>query len=148
MKPRWDPNEFNTPQEMLVRAMFLISLAALAAGILLTLGGLAARELRLVVLGAVALGIGVLARTWLRRQGKWEQAEAAWQGLAEAAPPMDATHVSELIRLLREWETLEGRRGLPDFDPWALQAARHDIRALVEGDPALEGLFRERRRAA
>jgi hypothetical protein len=56
--------------------------------------------------------------------------------------------VDELVRLLRQWDEMEARRGSPGFDPWALQSIRHDIRAMIETDPALEGLFHDSRRAA
>jgi hypothetical protein len=46
-----------------------------------------------------------------------------------------------LLELLRAWDTLEHRRGSVDFDPWELQSVRHDIRAAIAEDPALERLF-------
>jgi hypothetical protein len=148
MKPRWDDDEFNTPEEMLVRATFLVCLAAFSAGIILTLAGAFVGDLRIVAVGSGLLGIAALARSWLQRRGKFEPAEVAWDEVAQFDPPPDAAHVSELVRLLRQWDEMESKRGSPAFDPWELQSLRHDIRAMVETDPALEGLFRATRRAA
>ena len=147
MKPRWDDSEFNTPQEMLVRATFLVCLASFTSGFLLVLAGAASHQLRLMGWGAALLTVAALTRSWLSAQGRFERAEAALQHLAHAEPPMDAARVAELVRLLRQWEVLERQRGSAGFDPWAVQAVRHDIRAMVEQDPALEGLFHPSRRA-
>jgi hypothetical protein len=148
MKPRWDENEFNTPQEMFVRVTFLACLAAFTAGVLVMLAGAAAHDLRLVGTGALLLIAGGLMRSWLCRHGRFDEAEAALQEFTQAGPPTDAARVAELVRLLRQWEELESKRGSPGFDPWAVQAIRHDIRDMVEADPALEGLFHDPRRAA
>jgi hypothetical protein len=60
----------------------------------------------------------------------------------------DDSSSRQLLALLEEWEALEQKRGTPDFDPWALQALRNDIRRVVESDPALSQLFAELQRAA
>ena len=52
--------------------------------------------------------------------------------------------VGELVQLLREWDGIERARGTADFDPWALQSARHEIHEAVQADPMLERLFRPR----
>jgi predicted membrane chloride channel (bestrophin family) len=142
MKPRWDENEFNTPHEMLLRTVFLVCLAALTSGILLTLAGAATHDVRLLGLGVAALIVALLTREWLRRQGKLGEVETALNNVARAEPSLDAARVAELVRLLQEWEQLEQKRGSADFDPWAVQALRHDIRVMVEKDPALDRLFR------
>ena len=148
MKPRWDDNEFNTPEEMLVRVTFLVCLAAFTAGILLMLAGAAWHDLRMVGLGALLLTVAGLTRSWLCRHGRFDDAEAALHEFGQVGPPTDAAKIAELVRLLRLWEELESKRGSPGFDPWAVHAIRHDIRDMVEADPALEGLFRDSRRAA
>jgi hypothetical protein len=142
-----DP-EFNTPAEMLVRAAFLGMLTALAAGILLTIAGLLAAEIKLSVAGLAALGFAFWSRSWLHRRGDLHGAERALQTVSEEAPPIDEARGHQLLALLHEWETLEQKRGTPDFDPWALQALRNDIRRVVESDPALSQLFTELQRAA
>ena len=43
----------------------------------------------------------------------------------------------KLASLLQELDSLERARGSRHFDPWALQAARSEIRAAVDGNPAL-----------
>ena len=142
MKPRWDENEFNTPHEMLLRAVFLLCLAALTGGVLLTLAGAASHDVRLLGFGVATLVVSLLSREWLRRQGKLGEVEAALNNVARAEPSLDAERVAELVRLLQEWEQLEQKRGSAEFDPWAVQALRHDIRVMVEKNPALDRLFR------
>jgi hypothetical protein len=151
MKPQWDDNEFNTPQEMLVRTTFLVCVGGFTAGIVLLLGGAAGHDVRLGGVGACLLTIAAMARVWLRRREKSEPLDMAWNEAADAESPAEAAHaahVAELVQLLRKWDALESKRGSPSFDPWELQAIRHDIRAMVEMDPALDGLFHDPRRAA
>jgi hypothetical protein len=146
--PLHSDREFNTPAEMLTRATFLGVLTALTAGILLTIAGFLAAELRLSLAGMVALGLAGAGRAWLQRQPDSEPAERALEAIAENAPPLDETRGRELLSLLEQWEALEQKRGSPEFDPWALQALRNDIRKIVESDPALSQLFTELQRAA
>jgi hypothetical protein len=141
MKPRWDQSEFNTPQEMLVRAAYLVCLAAFTSGILLMLAGAVAHERRLLGLGAAALAVALVTRELLRRGGHLNGAETALNAIARTEPPLDVARVAELVRLLREWEQMERKRGSADFDPWVVQALRHDIRMMVEKDPELDRLF-------
>jgi hypothetical protein len=148
MKPLRDDNEFNSPREMLIRATFLLCLATFPGGILITLAGAATHDPRLLAVGILLLMTAALLRAWLRGQGRFEAADAALHEITQTGTPPDFARVAELVRLLREWEALERHRGSPGFDPWALQAIRHDIRVMVEEDPALEGLFRDHRDAA
>lgn len=148
MKRHREDRDFNSPQEILVRATFLLCLVSFAAGVLVAVAGAVARDVRGVLGGFALLAISWGARTWLKRRRAFESASAAWQDLAQEDPRPDETHVAELVRLLGQWDALESRRGSPGFDPWALQAVRHDIRAMVEEDPALAALFHDRRRAA
>ncbi|HUR58297.1 MAG TPA: hypothetical protein VM029_11345 [Opitutaceae bacterium] len=142
MKPRWDESEFNTPHEMMLRAVFLVYLATMTGGVLVTLAGAASHDFRLLGLGVAALVVSMLSREWLRRQGELVAVEAALNNVARAEPSLDAARVAELVRLLQEWEQLEQKRGSAEFDPWAVQALRHDIRVMVEKNPALDRLFR------
>ncbi|MGH7947004.1 MAG: hypothetical protein ACREH8_01865 [Opitutaceae bacterium] len=148
MKSRWDENELNTPEEMVVRTTFLVCVGGFTGGIILLLAGAAGHDVRLALVGGSLLVLGGIARGWLRRRGKFESADVAWNEVADAGPPADAARVAELVRLLRKWDELERKRGSSRFDPWALQAIRHDIRIMVETDPALEDLFHDSRRAA
>ena len=147
MKPRPEDNEFNTPEEMLVRATFLLCVAGFTTGILFMLAGAARHELRLVGIGALLLMLAAVARVWLRKQGRFAPSDAAWQEFADAAPAADHAKIDELVQLLRKWDRLERQRGSPGFDPWALQSLRHEIRAMIETDPALERLFHDSRRS-
>ena len=148
MKPRRDDNEFNTPEEMLVRATFLVCLAAFTVGVISLLAGAVSHEIRLVAAGVLSLVLSALTRSWLKRNGKFEEAEQVFDCAVQTEESPHDARITELIRLLQLWEKLEHKRGSPGFDPWAVQAVRHDIREMVEADPALEGLFRSSRRAA
>jgi hypothetical protein len=140
--------EFNTPAEMLTRATFLAMLATFTAGILLTLAGLIAAEVRLSLAGLAALIFAGVSRAWLQKREALEPSERALAEFAESSPPPDEASGRQLLALLEQWEQLEQKRGTPEFDPWALQALRNDIRKVVESDSALSQLFSELQRAA
>ena len=149
MKPPSDSDrEFNTPAEMLTRATFLGVLTALTVGILLTVAGLVVAETRLAIVGLVTLGCAGLVRSWLQRRVGAADDEFALECIAQNTPQPDESRSRQLLELLDAWEAMEEKRGSPDFDPWALQALRNDIRKVVESDPALSQLFTELQRAA
>ena len=149
MKPPLDSDrEFNTPAEMLTRATFLGVLTALTVGILLTVAGLVVAEMRLAIVGLVTLGFAGIVRAWLQRRLGGEADEFTIARIAQSTPEPDESRSRQLLALLAEWESMEEKRGSPDFDPWALQALRNDIRKVVESDPALSRLFTELQRAA
>ena len=148
MKPQWEDKEFNTPEEMIVRTTFLVCVGGYTAGIVLLLGGAAARDVKLVVVGAWLLAIATMARAWLRRHEKSEPANSSWGEVVDAGSTAEAERVAALVELLQKWDRLESKRGSRSFDPWALQSVRHDIRVMVEADPALDGLFHDSRKAA
>jgi predicted membrane chloride channel (bestrophin family) len=147
MKPRRDENEFNAPEEMVVRITFLLCLIAFTAGVILTLVGAVAHEFRLVAAGVISLVLAATTRSWLKRNGAFEEVEQVVDRAARSEVSPHDARIAELVRLLQLWEQLENKRGSPAFDPWAVQAVRHDIREMVEADPALERLFRSSRRA-
>jgi hypothetical protein len=130
---------------MLVRAAYLAMLAAFLGGVILVVTGLVSGQWRLVAAGIGAWVVGALTRGWLRRTGKWAQADAAFNAMTACGPPVNESRVAELVALLRQWEAHEQKRGSAEFDPWALQVVRNDIRALVADDPALEQLLHEHR---
>lgn len=140
--------EFNTPAEMVVRATFLGMLGALAGGILLTLAGIWAAEAKLSLAGMGVLSVALVGRAWLQSRGELESADRALDRIAESGPAPDEARGHELLALLEQWEALEQKRGSPDFDPWALQVLRNDIRRVVESDPALNRIFTDLQRAA
>jgi hypothetical protein len=148
MKPQWDDKEFNTPEEMLVRTTFLVCVGGYTAGIVLLLGGAAARDVKLVVVAAWLLAIATMARAWLRRREKSVRGDSTWNEVADTQSTAETERVAALVELLQKWDRLESKRGSRAFDPWALQAIRHDIRVMVEADPALDGLFHDSRKAA
>jgi hypothetical protein len=146
--PSQSDREFNSPAEMLARATFLGVLAALTSGILLMVAGLLAAEVRLAGAGLLVLGLAAAGRAWLQRRPDLEPSECMFEAIGEQLPLPDESRSRQLLALLEEWEALEQKRGTPDFDPWALQALRNDIRKVVESDPALSQLFTELQRAA
>jgi hypothetical protein len=148
MKQSRRHSEFNTRAEMFARAIFLLMHVAFAFGIIATAAGLLSIEPKLMLAGLAALIAGWNARSWLRKTGELVGSERALQSIAEGVPPLDDASVAELIALLEQWESLEQKRGSPDFDPWAVQAVRHDICVVVQRDPALQYLFTTLRRAA
>jgi hypothetical protein len=146
--PSDSDREFNTPAEMLTRATFLGVLTALTVGILLTVAGLVVAETRLSIVGLVTLGFAGVVRAWLQRRVEAAPGEFAIESIVQNTPQPDESRSRQLLELLEEWESMEEKRGSPDFDPWALQALRNDIRKVVESDPALSRLFTELQRAA
>jgi hypothetical protein len=139
---------FNTPREMLVRATFVVCLASLAAGILLTLAGAIGRDLRLLALGIVTLALAGVTREWLGHERRFEAASSVLDTMIYGETRRESPEMAEFNQLLREWDELERKRGSPDFDPWAIQAVRHDIRVLVEKDPTLERFVHDDHRHA
>ena len=149
MKPPLESErEFNSPAEMLARATFLGVLAALAAGILLMVAGLLVAEVRLAAAGLATLGLAAAGKAWLQRRPELDSVECAIESIGDHLPVPDESRSRQLLALLEEWESMEQKRGTPEFDPWALQALRNDIRKVVESDPALSQLFNELQRAA
>lgn len=138
--------ELNAPAELLWRATLSLSLAVLAVGILLTIGGVVVWRLEWTGLGLAAVALACAGRCWLRRRRELEP--RALEALWAEAPAPDESRAARLLELLERWEAMEGRRGEPDFDPWALQELRNEIRTVVESDPALEQLFDRLRQAA
>jgi len=135
----------NTPVEILVRMTLVVSLFIVVAGLALFLTGCATRR-GLEAGGGLACLLtatgGMLAlRTWA------PAATAAALDFDPLCSPRALASASgerpveQLVDLLQQWEELEHGRGSPGFDPWAVQAVRHDIRAVVEADPTLERLF-------
>lgn len=141
-------DEFNTPAEMLTRLAFVAWLASVPSGILLTLAGFLAARWTLIIAGVGLLMCGWCLRDWLRRRGELETVADKLDAVHTFGAQAEQTNLARLTALLREWDALEQRRGSPGFDPWAVQAVRNDILAVVEQDPALLSLFRAHRQAA
>jgi hypothetical protein len=141
-------DEFNTPEEMLRRAAFLIYLGGLTAGLVVAGVAWVARNGALEIAGGLSFLAGVGAREWLRLNGGLAGPADALEKAIAAEPPAEPVSCARLVELLQEWNALEQRRGSSDFDPWALQATRNEIHALIAADPALDRLFRVDDRAA
>lgn len=148
MKHRLESHrEFNSPAVMLERATFLAILAALAGGILLTIVGVVAWQPHWSAAGLGVVGLAWAGRAWLQRRGEFGPAERALADMGETGAALDSARVAELMALLERWEQMEAKRGSAEFDPWALQSVRNEIRVVVESDPALAELFSRLQRA-
>lgn len=132
---------------MLNRAAFVVMLIGFVGGTLLIVAGLAFRRWDFLVAGGGAwLSAGVV-RHWLERTGSFQATKESLDTLPFNGTAVDDSRVAELTCLLQQWDALERKRGTAEFDPWALQAVRHDIHELVAGDPALTALFHDHRLA-
>lgn len=88
-----------------------------------------------VIASGLALGLRVIVR---ERDGKISE-----QGIDFEECENDCRRpMTELARLLREWERIERTRGSRSFDPWELQGVRSELREVVRDDPALRQLFK------
>lgn len=145
MKPPWDQDEYTTPDDIGVRVIVLVRLAAAAGGMVLLIVGASLHEFRLVAAGALLLVLSGLPGPQRRKGGG--ETEPQSQVDEAIAGTRTEVRIGELVQLLQRWQQLEHERGTPRFDPWEVQAVRHDIRELVDADPALERLFGRTRQA-
>ncbi len=145
---RRDDREFNSPEEMVARLGYLLCLAMFPAGVLLVIAGVLSHRWLLLLGGVTALAAGWLMREGLRKRERLEPAARALDAVPKMGSAAEETRLARLVVLLREWDALEQRRGTAAFDPWAVQAVRNDIVAVIEQDPALLSLFRAHRHAA
>ena len=125
------------------RAMYVGCLIGTSCGLAALLVGIFMGRGTLTVAGVLTVGCSLLESRSLTRNGKLASldrpfAEASGDVLAGLCGEPEVEH---LVLLLKQWDDLEHRRGSPEFDPWAVQAVRHDIRAAIERNPALERLF-------
>ena len=123
-----------------MRTCYLLSVGGLGVGMVLILLGAVFGDFRLLAGGIVALTVAGGAREWLQSRGRFESAEDALHGFLGGEPL--SPEAVELMRLARECQALERLRGTRRFDPWAVQALRHDMRELVAKDPSLERFLR------
>jgi hypothetical protein len=123
-------------------------IAAVGFGILLMAAGVMAAQAQWWLGGGVVVAGAALGWWLTQRRDAEVPSETLFEVLTQQVPPPDEARGRELLAMLEEWEALEGKRGTPEFDPWALQSLRNDIRKAVESDPALAQLFSELQRAA
>ena len=130
------------------RVIWLVYLSAVALGCILAFYSVIFMRADFLE-GAIVSGAVVLvARSVLKERMTASGSDTSAFG-EETISEMESLHeervgVSGLVQLLREWQSIERARGTVDFDPWALQNARNEIRLAVEADPTLERLFRPR----
>ncbi|HVU24219.1 MAG TPA: hypothetical protein VHE13_08850 [Opitutus sp.] len=138
-----DESAFNSPAEAGTRVVYLGSLLGMISGLLLLLVGLFTVRWVLIGAGVLLLATAAVGRRALRRNGQLAVLDRSLEEVSGRAPTRSAgePQVEQLVLLLKQWDQLEHQRGSPEFDPWAVQALRHDIRAAIERNPALERLF-------
>jgi hypothetical protein len=134
--------ELNPPAQIVVRVALMLFLFVVVAGLALFLTGCATQRAPQAFAGLACLLLATGGLLALRTWAPGPTATALDFDFVSSIGTVDGDRpVGQLVGLLRQWEELEHGRGSPDFDPWAVQAVRHDIRAVVEADPTLERLF-------
>ena len=134
--------ELNPPAQVLVRVALVLSLFVVVAGLALFLTGCASQHAPQAFAGLACLLLATGGLLGLRTWAPGLTAVALDFDFMPSSGMVDGDRpVGQLVDLLQQWEELEHGRGSPNFDPWAVQAVRHDIRAVVEADPTLERLF-------
>jgi hypothetical protein len=127
-----------------MRVVLLAYLSAMAIGCILAFYSVVFRRADFLAGAAISGAFVLLARSFLRERlaasatdiaAFGEETVSMVEGVADG-------RVGELVHLLQEWDGIERARGTPEFDPWALQSARNEIRMAVQDDPTLERLFR------
>jgi hypothetical protein len=129
-------------REMFRRMAYLACLGCLTSGMVLTLIGMLSGEMGVLIVGLGSMAIGGLTRECLRRSGYHGISDLVLANWMQGGAMPSPDRVAEFIALLREHDALERQRGAPEFDPWALQVLRNEIRAMIRKDPVLEQLVR------
>lgn len=144
-----DESELSFAERLLERVVLLVFVASLIVGGGFVAVGLLGGQWNLFWSGAIGCTVAWLSREWLCQRGRFDALVASFDTpMASADGEFAESQLLRLARLLRELDAMERRRGMADFDPWAVQALRGDIRAAVAGDPKLAKLFEDNRRAA
>jgi len=140
------PVAASVPSTLSLRLAMVAYLVAVAAGSVLVFYSVIFMRAELLAGAVVAGAIALAARAVLReRMPDGMKTEAIFDEetiSTEEPTTAESGRVGGLVDLLREWDALEQARGSADFDPWALQSARHEIHSAVSDDPTLERLFR------
>lgn len=132
---------FVSPREMLGRVAFVGGLASLTAGLVLVPVGLLIARFDVALLGLASYGVAWGARHWLRAQSDIFVPRDHPFAFDLADVDTGDPQVQRLVALVQAWRKLEDKRGSPEFDPWAVQAVRHDVKAVLDESPALRRLF-------
>lgn len=136
-----EQSPFNPPEVAGERFAYLVCLLGIAVGPLGLLIGALGGQRPPIVVGLITLLIAGVCRIWLQREKRFAAASEALEAIVGGGEAHSPERVAHLVSLLKQWDELELKRGSPEFDPWAVQALRHDIRAAIQENPALERLF-------
>jgi hypothetical protein len=146
------PVSYSTPaaasasSTLSLRLAMVAYLVAVAASFVLVFYSVIFMRAELLAGAGVSGAIALAARAVLRERmpaGLNTETVFDEETISPEGPgTVESCRIAGLMSSLREWDALEQARGSADFDPWALQSARHEIRSAVSGDPMLERLFR------
>ena len=125
----------NTPSEMLVRLVYASRYFLFLAGFLLFFSAVDRGSLYDALLAVVSFAAMTAGNEWLKKSGKLAECEHAFAAMCGEGPDAE----DELDQLLARREALEGHRGEPGFDPWAVQAVRREINDYVSHHPEVRG---------
>jgi hypothetical protein len=136
----------SAPSTLSLRLAMVAYLVAVAASFVLVFYSIIFMRAELLAGAGVSGAIALAARAVLReRMPAGLNTETVFDEETislEGSGTVESRRIAGLMSLLREWDALEQARGSADFDPWALQSARHEIRNAIGEDPTLERLFR------
>jgi hypothetical protein len=133
---------FNTPAAAIRRMAYLACILGVAfAPVALLIGVMAGRR-EMGFLGLFVLFVAGICRAWLHQRGTFDAVASELDEMTGSVNmAASSTKVAELVELLLRWDALERQRGSPEFDPWAVQSLRREIREVIEANPSLENLF-------
>jgi hypothetical protein len=153
LQPPEDSNDSNTScsDRVLERLLLLVFVISFIGGVGFVGVGLLGAQFSQVVMGAMGGAIAWMSREWLCQRGRFDDLVASFYPMILAPARNEEVGdrpLARLAALLRELDEVERHRGSPGFDPWAVQALRNDIHAMIERDPSLARLFERHRQAA
>lgn len=125
---------------MLWRTVCAGYLGAVAAFVVLLFVGSCLGDLSLLLSAVPVGGVGLVLRNWLRRHSEARLEEEEFpveEAGSSSREASDGGSAGELAGLLADLKRMEEARRSRDFDPWALQSLRAEIRELVKADPGV-----------
>ncbi len=147
MKPPEDrDSDFNPAAVVCARIVCLVYLVSACAAIVCLIYAFATRDGAPLLVGLAAGATAWVCRSWLQQPEHFELIRGVFEDAAEQGrsfPRLEesARPAEKLTALLRDLHALERKRGRRDFDPWALQSLRNEIKSLVAEEPVLRELL-------
>jgi hypothetical protein len=125
----------NTPSEMLVRSVYASRYLLFLGGFFMAFSAVGRGSAYDALLAVVFFAAMLAGDGWLKKSGKLAECDRAFAAMCGEGPDTE----DELDQLLARREELEGHRGEPGFDPWAVQALRREINDYVSHHPEVRG---------